>query len=74
VVAAQGEALVSVNGQPAQEAVLHNGDVIALGSVRIRFALSPTRHRSLRFRESLTWLGLAALCFGQATLIYWLVG
>ena len=74
VVASQGDALASVNGQPAQEALLHNGDVIELGSVRIRFALSPTRHRSFRCRETLTWLALATLCFGQAALIYWLVG
>jgi len=74
VVATLGEALASVNGQSAQEAVLHNGDVIELGAVRLRFALSPTRHRSFRFREALTWLALAILCFGQAALIYWLVG
>lgn len=74
VVTTQGEALASVNGQPAQAAVLRNGDVIELGSVRLRFALSPTRPRSLRVREALTWFALAALCCGQATLIYWLVG
>ena len=74
VVAAQGEALASVNGQPVQEVVLRNGDVIELGSVRLRFALSPTRHRSFRVREALTWLALATLCFAQAALIYWLVG
>jgi len=38
----------------------------------MHFALSPTRHRSLRIREALTWIALAALCLGQIALIYWL--
>ena len=69
-----GEALALINGQPAPQAVLRNGDVIELGSAKLLFTLSPTRQRSLRLREALTWLALAALCLGQAALIYWLVG
>lgn len=74
VFAVQGEALASINGQSVQQAVLRNGDVIELGSARLLFSLGPTRQRSLRLREALTWLALIALCAGQAALIYWLVG
>ena len=69
---ASPDATTLVNHQAVQEAVLRNGDLIELGSVCLQFALSPTRHRSLRLRETLTWLGLAALSFGQIALIYWL--
>jgi hypothetical protein len=74
VVRVQGDALAAVNGHSVQEAVLRNGDVIELGAARIRFALSPTRQRSLRLREILTWLALAGLCVGEAALIYFLIG
>jgi pSer/pThr/pTyr-binding forkhead associated (FHA) protein len=69
-----GDALASINGQPVQEAPLRNGDVLELGSARLLFALSPARQRRLVLRETLTWLALAALCLGQAALIYWLGG
>ena len=67
-------AVASVNGQPVQEAILRNGDWIGLGAVKMQFGLSPTRHRSLRFREILTWVAFALLCLGQIALIYWLPG
>lgn len=67
------DALTTVNGQPAQDVLLRNGDVIELGSLRLQFGLSPTTHRSLRLREALTWLGLALLSLGQIALIYALV-
>jgi hypothetical protein len=67
------EAFVAVNGQRLEQPlVLRNGDVIELGAVKLRFGLSPTRQRSLRFREAVTWIALAALCLGQVALIYWL--
>ncbi len=65
-------ALAMVNGEPVKEAVLHNGDIIGLGSLQVRFGLSPSRQRSLSVREILTWIGLALLCAGQVVLIYWL--
>jgi hypothetical protein len=68
------DAYVAVNGERVQNAVLRNGDTITLGRVRLLFGLSPTRQRSLRLRETLTWLALAALCFGQVALVYWLIG
>jgi len=67
-------ALAFLNNQPVQHAVLRNGDLIELGAVKIAFGLSPTRPRSLRAREVLTWLALTLLCLGEIALIYWLPG
>jgi len=66
------DALMSVNGQRIERTLLRNGDIIEMGSVKLRFGLSPTRQRSLRVREMLTWIALALLCLGQVALIYWL--
>lgn len=74
VLSAQGKAYTAVNGQPVQQAVLRNGDLLELGSLQIRFGLSPNRQRSMRVREALTWLGLGAICLGQVALINWLAG
>ena len=73
VISASPEAFTAVNGQLVREAVLRNGDLIEIGSVRLLFGLSPTRQSSLRLREALTWLVLGALGFGQVALIYWLL-
>ena len=73
VMFASREAFTAVNGYPVTEAVLRNGDVIELGSVRIQFGLSPTRQSSLNLRENLTWILLGSLGFGQVALIYWLL-
>ena len=64
------EALTTLNGQPARDTVLRNGDVIELGSLRLQFGLSPTTHRSLRLREAATWIGIALLSLAQVALIY----
>ena len=74
ILSAQADALTLVNGEIVQQAVLRNGDLVEAGGLKIRFGLSPTRQRSLRFREALTWVGLAGVCFGQIALIYWLIG
>jgi hypothetical protein len=67
---AADEPLTTVNGQSLKEAILRNGDTIELGSLRLQFSLSPTKHRGLRFRESMTWMGLAVLALAQVALIY----
>jgi hypothetical protein len=72
VISATMDAAIVVNGRPVRQAVLRSGDLIEAGSVKLRFGLGPTRQRSLRLREAMTWLGLAALCLGQVVLIYWL--
>ena len=67
------QALTNVNGQPAKQTLLRNGDVIEIGSLKIQFCLSETRQHGLRTREFLTWIALAALCAGQFALIYGLL-
>lgn len=69
---ASHEAMTFLNGEPVQEAILRNGDLIDAGSVKMRFGLSATQQSSLRIRETLTWVALAGLCLAQIGLIYWL--
>jgi pSer/pThr/pTyr-binding forkhead associated (FHA) protein len=73
VLSVQQHALASVNGQPVHQAVLRNGDVIEIGSLRMQFWLSETRQAGLRLREGLTWAGIAAISLGQVGLIYWIL-
>lgn len=73
LISVQPDAFATINGQSIRQTRLRSGDVIGIGALQMRFALSPTRHRALRVREALTWLALAALCLGQIALIYWLV-
>ena len=73
VLTAQPNALASVNGQPVQQIVLRNGDTINIGSLTLQFWLSETRQAGLRFREGLTWAGIAAISLFQIALIYWLL-
>lgn len=65
-------AVATINGQPFDRVVLHNGDLIEIGSVKMQFWLSEARLYDWRWRERLTWLSLALLCLGQVALIYWL--
>lgn len=61
-----------VNGQSVERARLHNGDIIEIGSVKLRLGLSPVRPKRLRLRELLTWLALAGWGLAQVALIYWM--
>jgi|SRR5437016_1774689 len=73
VLKTEPNALATVNGQPVTQILLHNGDTIELGSLKMRFWLSETRQTSLRLREWLTWTGIASISLGQIALIYWLL-
>jgi pSer/pThr/pTyr-binding forkhead associated (FHA) protein len=73
VLSAQPDALATVNDQPVRHAVLRNGDVIDIGSLRMQFWLSETHQAGLRVREGLTWAGIAAISLGQIGLIHWLL-
>ena len=64
------DALTAVDGLPAQDTLLRSGNVIELGSLRLQFGLSPTSHRSLRLRETVTWIGIVLLSLAQVALIY----
>lgn len=69
-VIAEPNTSVTIDGKNTQEAELRNGDIIEIGSAKILFSLSPTTQKSLVLREALTWVGIAALCLVQVSLIY----
>ena len=73
IATAHPNALAAVNGHPFQQTILRNGDILELGSVKLRFWLGETRQRGLRFREWLTWIAFGLITAGQVWLIYWLV-
>jgi len=72
VVLAESGALVAVNQQPVVEAVLRNGDILSVGSVKLQFWLAPTHQGSLTLREAMAWGLLASVTASQVALIYWL--
>ena len=66
-------AVVAVNSQPVQTAVLRNGDLITLGSVQLQFWLGAARQCGLRAGEFFVWMLVVAVTFAQFALIYWLI-
>lgn len=66
-------ALVMVNHQPVQTALLRNGDVITLGSARLQIWLTAARQRGLWLRERFVWALLLAVVLGEFALIYQLI-
>jgi len=69
---AQPDALTLINSEPCASGALKSGDLIELGSVRLRFWLARGTQKSLRFREVLIWSFLFLLFLSQVALIYWL--
>ena len=63
-------ALVTVNSQPVQTALLHNGDVITLGAAKLQFWLATVRQQGLRLREGSVWALLFLVALFEALLIY----
>ena len=63
-------ALATVNNQSVQNTPLRNGDLIALGSVKLQFWLAATRQRGLRLREFFVWALITAVTAAQLVLIY----
>lgn len=70
---ALGEAILHVNGNSVPSARLRNGDQLELGGARLQFWLSPTRQKSVAFREAVFWCGLALLATFEWILIWWLL-
>ena len=70
---AQPDALALVNGERTGHGLLRNGDLLELGSARLRFWLARSPQKSLRWREALTWMALFLLFAAQAALIHWLL-
>jgi hypothetical protein len=64
ILEAEPDALVSVNDAAVRRSLLRNGDIITLGSLKMRFSLGPVRQTSTALREWLTWIGLGTLCLG----------
>ena len=73
LLAAQPGAPVRVNGQPTQNGVLHNGDCIEFGSVKVQFWLADTRQGGLRTREWFVWTLVVVISLGQVALVYWMI-
>ena len=65
---AEPNALLYLNGVQTDHAVLRNGDIIAVGALKMQFALSPVRQSSLRLREWFVWIGLVLICLGEVYL------
>ncbi len=72
--AAAPNALVMVNNQSVQAALLRNGDIITLGSAKLQFWLAPVRPRGLWLRERFVWALLVVVLLCQFVLIYRLLG
>jgi pSer/pThr/pTyr-binding forkhead associated (FHA) protein len=73
IVETQPNALATVNGEPTQQSILHNGDLIEIGSLKIQFWLGEAIQRGLKIREGLVWAIIAAVTLGQIALVYWLI-
>jgi len=69
----QHNALASVNGQPIEQTVLRNGDLIQIGSLKLEFLLADTRQSGLGLREVVTWTGILGISLAQLVLLYWLI-
>jgi pSer/pThr/pTyr-binding forkhead associated (FHA) protein len=67
------DALTNVNGEPAAQSALRNGDVIEIGSLKIQFWLGEAVQRGLKLREAFVWVMVAAVTLLQLSLIYWLI-
>ena len=71
----QANALATVNGWPVQAkaVILRNGDIIEIGSQKIRFWIGKTEQSNLRVPENLIWTIIATVTFAQVGLICWLL-
>jgi len=67
---AEGDALVAVNGTPVKTAILHNGDLLDMGGVKLQFWLADARQANQRLHASLIWGGLALFLLLQAALVW----
>lgn len=68
------DAITRVNGSAVEEVMVRPGDVIEAGQARLEFWLGPVELAGLRWRERLTWIGLAILVAAQLLLLTRLPG
>lgn len=71
--AALSDALLTLNHDRVAAARLRNGDLIEIGSVRLRFWLGEVRQHGLRLREAVVWGLVTVMSLGEIALIYWLL-
>jgi hypothetical protein len=69
--ASSGARMVA-NGGEADEFVLHNGDMLRLGPLDIRFVVTPARQRGLWRRELFVWLVLILTAAFELLILLWL--
>jgi hypothetical protein len=70
---AQPAALVLMNEEKIETGKLQHGDLIELGSIRLRFWLASRDQKALRAREALVWFSMVALLAVQTALIWLLL-
>ena len=66
----QKDAVVTLNGERCDGAVLKNGDVIGAGLAQLQFGLGALPQRGLRVREVFTWLLIACVVSAQIYLFW----
>jgi pSer/pThr/pTyr-binding forkhead associated (FHA) protein len=62
---ASPHAVVTVNGDRTESALLRNGDVISAGYSKIQFWLGAMKQRGLALREIFTWLMIFSVIAAQ---------
>ena len=67
------KAIGSVNGNPVESARLRNGDLIDLGSARLRFWISDPERKSLVWREAVVWIGLVGITIAEGLVLFFLL-
>jgi pSer/pThr/pTyr-binding forkhead associated (FHA) protein len=68
----QGRGTLIVNGEPADQARLKNGDHLELGSARLRFWLAPVSAPDSSNTDLLFWSLIAAVFATMIGLMLWL--
>ena len=67
------DATAMVNGQPLEGVqLLHNGDIIEIGMVKIQFWLGSVQQKTLGIREAAAWALLLAVTMAEIYLLFWL--
>lgn len=64
-----GQGRASVNDSEFDELILRNGDVIALGAVKLQFWLGEVTQGNNRLREAFTWVALILAVLLQGLLV-----
>ena len=75
ILSTRANALATVNSWPihADAVILRNGDLIEIGSLKIRFWIGETKQSALFFYEGCVWTTIVAITLAQVGLIYWLL-